>query len=228
MPDGPSPRGIPADRLPTGRADPYDPGVELWLIRHALPVRIDGGDAPADPGLSGEGLEQAEQLAGWWHRFGADALYVSPMRRAQETAAPLAAAIGVAPATDAALREFDAHLPTYIPIEELRADPVAWQEAVDAWLSPEAEQTRQDFRRTVVGAIDAIAAAHPGERVAVVCHGGVINAYLSEVISLPGTMFFEPAYTSVSRVLASETHRQLVSLNETPHLGRLVLPATAG
>jgi len=40
-------------------------------------------------------------------------------------------------------------------------------------------------------------------------------------------MFFEPAYTSVSRVLASDSYRQLVSLNETAHLGRLVLPSTA-
>jgi probable phosphoglycerate mutase len=125
------------------------------------------------------------------------------------------------------LTEFDAHLPTYVPIEELRADPVAWQEAVDAWLSPEAELTRQDFRRTVVAAVEAIIGSHRSERVAVVCHGGVINAYLSHVLHLPGTIFFEPAYTSVSRVIASGTHRQLVSVNEAPHLEGLVIPTTA-
>lgn len=201
--------------------------MELWLIRHALPVRIDGGAAPADPGLAAEGMEQADHLASWWAGFGADRVYSSPMRRAQETARPLAAALDVEITTVASLREFDAHLPTYIPIEELRADPVAWQEAVDAWLSPEAEDSRQKFRRTVVATIDAIATDHRGERVAVVCHGGVINAYLSQVIDLPGTMFFEPAYTSVNRVLASDGYRQLVSLNETAHLGRLVLPSTA-
>ena len=198
------------------------------MIRHARPVRIDGGDAPADPGLAEEGLDQARLLGSWWAAHGADHVYASPMRRAQETSLPLAASLEVGVQTVATLKEFDAHLPTYIPIEELRADPVAWQEAVDAWLSPEAEEERQSFRRTVVESIDAIGAAHPGERVAVVCHGGVINAYLSAVISLPGTMFFEPAYTSVSRVLFQPTHRQLVSLNETPHLGRLVVPATAG
>lgn len=202
--------------------------MELWLIRHALPVRIDGGDAPADPALAAEGVEQADRLASWWAPFGADEVYVSPMRRAQETAGPLSAALEVDATTVDPLREFDAHLPTYIPIEELRADPVAWQEAVDAWLSPEAEEQRQDFRRTVVAAIDAIAADHQGERVAIVCHGGVINAYLSAVIDLPGTMFFEPAYTSVSRVIQSDGRRQLVSLNETPHLGRLIVPSTAG
>lgn len=215
-------------RPPDGcRRSPTIAAVELWLIRHALPVRIDGGDAPADPPLAEEGLTQADQLAAWWAPFGADRVYASPMRRAQETASPIAAALDVPITTVDALREFDSHLPTYIPIEELRADPVAWQEAVDAWLSPEAEEERQTFRREVVTAIDAIAATHGGERVAVVCHGGVINAYLSQVISLPGTIFFEPAYTSVSRVICGSLHKQLVSLNETPHLGRLVVPSTA-
>jgi len=210
-----------------GQPLPYDRRVELWLIRHALPVRIDGGDAPADPPLAPEGLTQADQLASWWAKFGADRVYASPMLRAQQTAAPLAEALGTSVTVVDSLREFDSHLPTYIPIEELRADPVAWQEAVDLWLSPEAEAERQGFRTEVVETIDAIAAAHGGERVAVVCHGGVINAFLSGVISLPGTIFFEPAYTSVSRVISGSLHKQLVSLNETPHLGRLVVPSTA-
>ncbi len=201
--------------------------MELWLIRHALPLRIDGGDGPADPALAAEGLEQADQLASWWAPHGADALYVSPMRRARETAAPLAAALEVEPTVVEHLKEFDAHLMHYIPIEELRADPVRWQQAVDEWLSPEAEADRQGFRVDVVAAIDAIAADHPEERVAVVCPGGVINAYLSQVLSMPGTMFFEPSYTSVSRVIVKDGHRLLVSLNEAPHLGRLVMPATA-
>ena len=201
--------------------------MELWLIRHALPVRIDGGDAPADPGLAAEGTEQADRLAGWWAPFGADHVYASPMRRAQETAAPLAAALDREVTTVEGLKEFDAHLSTYIPIEELRADEVAWQAAVAAWVSPEAEAGRQEFRANVVAAIDDIAGAHAGRRVAVVCHGGVINAYLSTVIGLPATMFFEPSYTSVSRVIHSGANRQLVSVNETPHLGRLVVPATS-
>lgn len=198
------------------------------MIRHALPVRIDGGNAPADPGLSDEGSRQADRLAAWWAPHGIHHVYASPLRRAQETAAPLAEASGAAISTVAELTEFDAHLPSYVPIEELRADPVAWQEAVDAWLAPEAELARQEFRRTVVAAVDAIVEAHRGERVAVVCHGGVINAFLSQVLHLPGTIFFEPAYTSVSRVISGDVHRQLVSLNEAPHLGALVIPATAG
>lgn len=202
--------------------------MELWLIRHGLPLRIDGGDGPADPPLSPEGVEQAELMAAWWARHPIDAIYASPMARAHETAKPLAETTGLGITLDDGLREFDAHLNFYVPIEELRADEEAWQRMVEEWLSPEAEAKRQDFRVQVIATIDAIVAQHPGERVAVVCHGGVINAYLSDIISLPGTMWFEPAYTSVSRAMAGGSHKQLVSLNETPHLPNLVMPATMG
>ncbi len=200
--------------------------MELWLIRHGLPQRIDGGDAPADPELAPEGVDQAQRLSEWWSRFGPDAIYSSPLRRAQETAAPLARTLGLDVAIDPGLEEFDAHLSFYIPLEELRADEERWQQLVAEWLSPEAEAERQRFRERVVDSIDGIAARHPGQRVAVVCHGGVINAYLSRLLSLPGTMFFEPAYTSVSRTLASGANRQLVSVNETPHLPELIIPAS--
>lgn len=202
--------------------------MELWLIRHARPVRIDGGDGPADPGLTDEGQVQARQLAEWWAPFGADEVVSSSMRRAVETAQPLAAALGVPVEPHDSIREFDSHLSIYVPLEELRADPVAWATMLEAWMTPEAEEERQTFRNDVVAAIDGIAAAAASdvERLAVVCHGGVINAYLSAALHLPGTMFFEPAYTSVSRMMWREGgHRQVVSLNEAPHLGALPTPS---
>lgn len=166
-------------------------------------------------------------MASWWSRHGIDAVYASPMARAHQTALPLAEATGHEIVLDDGLREFDAHLNFYVPIEELRADEEAWKRLVEEWLSPEAEMKRQDFRRDVITTIDAIVERHEGQRVAIVCHGGVINAYLSDIISLPGTMWFEPAYTSVSRASAGGTHKQLISLNETPHLPHLPVPATA-
>ena len=67
--------------------------------------------------------------------------------------------------------------------------------------------------------VDEIAAAHPGERVAVVCHGGVINVYLASVLGIDRLLWFDPVYTSVSRVLVSRDGiRSLVTLNETAHL----------
>lgn len=197
------------------------------MIRHGLPVRIDGGEGRADPGLAPEGLQQAERLAEWWAPQGADAVCASPMRRARETAEPLAAALDVDIGVDEGLEEFDAHLGHYVPIEELRADEARWEQVIAEWTSPEAEAERQIFRDRVVACVDAIAEAHRGQRVAVVCHGGVINAYLSRLLLLPGTIFFEPSYTGVSRILSSGSRKQLVSVNEAPHLPYLVRPTTA-
>lgn len=190
-------------------------------------MRIDGGAAPADPGLAADGARQAAALAERWAIHGADAVYASPMRRARETAQPLADALGLTVAVEDGLKEFDADQHFYVPIEELRADEERWKQAVREWLSPAAETERQQFRERVVDTIDAIALRHPDQRVAVVCHGGVINAYLSRLLSLPGTIFFEPAYTSVSRAFVRGHHRQVISLNETPHLPDLPWPATA-
>src|SRR6476646_9123683 len=121
--------------------------MELLLIRHGLPIRIDDAGGPADPPLSPDGVAQAEALAAWLAPRGIDALYCSPLRRARETAAPLVDALGLDVVVDAGVEEYDAHLPEYIPIEELRADPVRWKQAVDEWTSTEANDLRQAFRR---------------------------------------------------------------------------------
>ena len=46
-------------------------------------------------------------------------------------------------------------------IEELRADPVRWKQAVDEWTSTEASDLRQAIRRRVVDAIESIVPRHP-------------------------------------------------------------------
>jgi 2,3-bisphosphoglycerate-dependent phosphoglycerate mutase len=55
--------------------------------------------------------------------------------------------------------------------------------------------------------------------VAAVCHGGVINVYLAALLGLERHLWFEPGYTSISRVAAARTgERSVVTLNETAHL----------
>lgn len=195
--------------------------MQLLLVRHALPVRIEAtGAGPADPPLSEEGRAQAAALAAAW-AGDVDVVWASPLLRARETAAPLAEALGVGVTIDDDLAEMDRDADAYIPLEELRQDPSAWAEAVEAWVGPAGEELRATFRRRVVAAVDRVVAAHRGQRVAVVCHGGTINAALAEVLGLDAQLFFEPAYTSVSRVLASAAGaRQLLSVNETWHWDR--------
>jgi probable phosphoglycerate mutase len=190
--------------------------MDLLLIRHALPVRIEDGDGPADPELSDEGWGQAGALAAWLADEEIDVMVASPLRRAQETAEPLASLLELEVATVDGLAEFDRNAPWYIPIEELKAaDDPRWH----AMIAGEWDLDPDEFQRSVVEAVDGIIAEHPGRTVAAVCHGGTINAYLSAVLGLDRLMFFVPDYTSVSRVRASRSGpRSLVSLNETAHL----------
>ncbi|MFP3906500.1 MAG: histidine phosphatase family protein [Acidimicrobiales bacterium] len=190
--------------------------MELLLIRHALPVRIDGGDGPADPDLSDEGHRQAETLARWLRTEPIDEVWTSPLRRARQTAAPIEAAFGTEARVDDDLREFDADEEHYIPLEELRgSDDPRWQELMERLGAPE----QFAFRDQAAAAVERIVDANPGRQVAVVCHGGVINAYLSTILGIDRPLFFEPTYTSISRVMASSRGvRSLVSVNEIPHL----------
>lgn len=190
--------------------------MDLLLIRHALPVRIEDGDGPADPELSDEGWRQAGALAAWLADEAIEVMVVSPLRRAQETAEPLASLLELEVATVDGLAEFDRNAPWYIPIEELKAaDDPRWH----AMIAGDWDLDPVEFQRSVVEAVDGIIADNPGRTVAAVCHGGTINAYLSAVLGLDKLMFFVPDYTSVSRVRASRSGpRSLVSLNETGHL----------
>jgi probable phosphoglycerate mutase len=65
--------------------------------------------------------------------------------------------------------------------------------------------------------------AHPGQRVLAICHGGVINVALAEILGMKRSLFFEPAYASVHRVAGSRKGvRTVVSMNETAHLRGLL------
>jgi probable phosphoglycerate mutase len=191
--------------------------MELLLIRHALPVRIDEGtaDGPADPHLAPRGVEQAAALAEWLAHEPVDAIWSSPMARARETAAPLSERLGLELLVDEGLAEYDKDATSYIPIEELKAanDPRWFQ----------VPERPEHFRAVVVEALERIVAAHPSQRVAVVCHGGVVNAYAGHVLGLDEPLFFLPGYTSISRVFASVGGvRSIGSLNETAHVRHLL------
>jgi probable phosphoglycerate mutase len=200
--------------------------VELLIIRHALPVRRELAEGAADPELSTAGREQAELLARYLATERLDAVYASPLTRAVETAAPLAAAVGLEVQLADDVAEWDRNSPEYVPVEELKAanDP-RWQAMLDGvWESDESET---EFHDRVVGAVEGIVADHRGERVAIVCHGGVINVYAAHVlgIELQGPGFFYPNYTSINRVAAASSgERAIVTLNETAHLRGSGLP----
>ncbi|MFZ9628721.1 MAG: histidine phosphatase family protein [Ilumatobacteraceae bacterium] len=200
--------------------------MELLLIRHALPVRRELAEGIADPELSTTGHAQAQRLADYLAVERLDALYTSPLRRAQQTAQHVGAASGLRAVVIDDVAEWDRASSEYVPIEELKAaDDPRWHALVAGHVDMH-DESPASFRERVVGALEHIIDAHAGQRVAVACHGGVVNTYLGHVLGLPaGPGFFYPNYTSIHRVAASRSgHRSVVTVNETPHLRGTGLP----
>ena len=195
--------------------------MDLLLVRHGLPERIEGAEGPADPVLTEEGIRQAARLADWLGHEHVDHLMSSTLRRAQETAAPLSERLGLDVELVQGLSEFDADADSYIPIEELRQtrDPRFFALVEGRWDELGSSVDPNAFADLVFTTIEGVIERFPGQRVAVVCHGGVINLYLGRILGVERHLWFEPAYTSINRVAASrDGHRTIVSLNETAHL----------
>jgi len=195
--------------------------MDLLLVRHALPERVENAEGPADPILTEEGRRQSELLADWLGHERIDHLMSSTLRRAQETAAPVGQRMRLDVELVQGLSEFDADADTYIPIEELRAarDPRFFAMIEGRWDELGSSVEPNAFSDLVFTTIESVVDRFPGQRVAVVCHGGVINLYLGRILGVERHLWFEPGYTSISRVAASrDGHRTIVSVNETAHL----------
>ena len=198
--------------------------TEVLLIRHALPVRDEPDDgSAADPGLSDVGREQAQRLAEWLAPEGIDELWSSSMRRAIETARPLAELTGLELRIDEGLCEYDRTHAAYVPVEEGLAtnDPRTM-----ALVRGELPFDPEEFGPVAATAVDRIVEQATGERTAIVTHGGVINAWASRVLHLDRWLFFAPAYTGISRFGPSvySGTMSLVTLNELAHLRVVAQP----
>jgi 2,3-bisphosphoglycerate-dependent phosphoglycerate mutase len=194
--------------------------VEIVFVRHGLPLRVELETGIADPELAAEGHEQAEKMAAYLGVEDVEAVYVSPLRRALETASPLCKVLGLEAVVSEGVAEFDRNSREYVPVEELRAtnDP-RWEKL----LRGEWDGVDEDpsiFKARVVATVEDMIARHPGGRVVVVCHGGVINQYLAHVLGIETHVgFFYPQYTSIHRVMAARSgERSIVSINEASHL----------
>jgi probable phosphoglycerate mutase len=201
----------------------------LYLIRHGQ-SDFDSEDVVSsprgeqwDPPLSAEGRRQAELLAKRLLVMDAPAVvYSSTMRRTRETIAPYATAAGMDILEEPELIE--AHIGEWERVsfrDILLADEemlhrVRHQEPVWRY-APGVEQLRP-FRERVHGAIDRILERHPVGDVVVVCHGGVINAYLAPIMGVDHEMFFLPENTSLNSIVVDGDARRVRFLNDVLHL----------
>lgn len=197
--------------------------MDLVIVRHALPVRRVATEGAADPDLTELGSRQAKATAEWLADEQIDAIYTSPLLRARQTAEPIAERHGLDVAVEPRIAEYDRQSEFYIPLEEVKAskDPelqAHWKALAEDRLEDVVEDAHT-FKPRVIEGMQQLIDAHAGQRVVAVCHGGVINVALGWVLGLPRTLWFEPAYASISRVAAARSGiRSIVSINETAHL----------
>lgn len=186
-------------------------------MRHAHPESPATAELSHDPGLSATGRQQADALARrlGWSRW--DALYTSPQRRARETAAVLGGHLGLTAETKPGLAEFDEGHP-YVHFEDVVAD----EAAISAFRREDFSAYGTDaagIRHKAVTSIEALIAAHPGQRIVAVTHGTVINAFVGGILGSARLVFHHPAYTGVTGVLAGRTgRREITCLNDSTHL----------
>ena len=150
------------------------------------------------------------------------ALYSSPMRRAWETADRYAEAAGLDVVVDDDLMEGHAGEWEGLSFEEILARDQATlhrlrnQEPIYRH-APGVEDLRA-LRQRVQGAVERILRRHPDGNVVVVCHGGVINAYVAPLLRIDHEMFFVPENTSINSVVVDGNDRRVRFLNDDLHL----------
>jgi broad specificity phosphatase PhoE len=163
--------------------DPRSATATVVLVRHAQSEWNASGrwQGHADPPLSPEGEAQARALAERMRGQAASLLVSSDLRRAVQTAAPLAEVLGLEHRVDAALRELDVGRWSGLvrdEIEALDAAALARFESGDPAFRPGDGESRAALRRRARRAIRHWIAEQPAGRIVVVTHLGFIRALL--------------------------------------------------
>ncbi|MBA2625686.1 MAG: histidine phosphatase family protein [Acidimicrobiia bacterium] len=202
--------------------------TEVFLVRHGeSEPAVLGQDFPlvdghGDPALAPEGREQAEQVADRLEGQAVDAIYVTTLRRTAETAAPLAARLGVEPVVEADLREV--HLGDWeggaFRHHVAEGHPAAVRMmAEERWDAVPGAEPTERFRARVRAGLERVVAAHPDQRVVVVSHGGVIGELVRQAAGGSRAFAFVGADNgSITHLVVSPERWVVRRFNDTAHL----------
>lgn len=183
-------------------------------------------DGHGDPFLSERGLWQADQVGTRLANEPISAMYASTLTRTQQTAAPLAGALGLTPRIDARLREiylgeFEGGLFREMSAQNHPA-VAAFRESQEWGEIPGAE-TNEVFQSRVVEAVTEIAAAHADEVVGVFCHGGVIAALMAYALGRNDFAFMGARNASLSFLSVGPDRWTVRLFNDASHTGSLTI-----
>jgi probable phosphoglycerate mutase len=209
-----------------------DAPVEILLVRHSetewnVARRWQGqGNSP----VTDRGMRQIEAVATYLAAQSLRALYSSDLGRARAMARRVGEAAGCSPLYDERLRERHFGIFEGLTHEQVHArHPEAWAgyESRDPdWIVPGGESMHEAHARAVE-AVESIAGSHrPGERVAVVTHGGVLAYLFRHAIGLPlgAPRRFAIPNASVNRFEWRSAGLQLVAWGGVDHLDGSATP----
>lgn len=206
------------------------PGAcELLLVRHgeSAPTRDDVHhplvSGHSDPPLDPVGTAQAERVADRLVASGEPiaAIYVTTLTRTAQTAAPLAARLGIEPRVEPELREvflgeweatFRKHMAEGHPIGVRVMAEGRWD------VIPGAEPGAA-FAARVRDAISRLATAHRDETIVVVTHGGVIGQVFALATDSRPFVFIGADNASISHLVVDGDRWIVRRFNDTAHLG---------
>ena len=203
--------------------------TRIVAIRHGetawnVDTRIQG---QLDIPLNHKGLWQAQRLAAALADEGVTRIYASDLQRAWQTAQPLAEATGVTPQPDTGLRERAFGVFEGLTWAEIERDhPVQserWRRR-DPEFGPEGGETLSAFYARCVDCVSTLARRHPGEVLAVVAHGGVLDCLYRAAtrVDLRAPRSWQLGNASINRLLHTPQGLTLVGWADTGHLDELV------
>jgi probable phosphoglycerate mutase len=199
----------------------------VLLVRHgeSAPAHPDRPfpmlEGHGDPELDPVGVKQAEMLADRLQHEPISAIYVTTLQRTHQTAAPLAARLGLTVQEEPDLREvflgdWEGGLLRQYAAEGHPLFAQIW--ADERWdVIPNAED-HEEFDARVWRGLTRIVTAHPDQVVVVVSHGGVIGQLLHRVTSSRRFAFSGSDNASISEVVALPDRIILRRYNDVSHL----------
>jgi len=179
-------------------------------------------DSSTSP-LNEHGHWQAQRLAAALAQEGIAAVYASDLSRAFETGRYVAQAAGVPIMPDAGLRErgfglFEGR--TFKEIEAELPDQARLWRKRDPHFAPEGGESLVQVHERVVSTCSRLAAQHPGELIALVGHGGVMDALYRQATGqdLQAPRSWELGNAAINRLLWSPQGFALVGWGDVSHL----------
>ena len=195
-----------------GASQPAVPGEPFPLL-----------DGHGNPALAPEGEEQAIYVAERLATEPLAGLFITPLQRTAQTAAPLAAVLGAEPAVVPELREV--FLGEWdggeFRVRMAEGDPIAVQAVLEErWEVIPGAETMESFATRVRAGIEAVAtAAGPDVTVAAFVHGGVIGEACRQATDSRPFAFVHADNGSLTRLVILPGGRWLLrSFNDTAHL----------